>query len=58
MDCELLHLKLPKIAKGENVDPSQYYFRTIPTLEAPKGRYEWVNNSYFYVKESVNPIMY
>lgn len=39
-----------KIAKGENVDPSQYYFRTIPKLEAPKGRYEWVNNSLFLCK--------
>lgn len=39
-----------KIAKGENVDPSQYYFRTIPKLEAPKGKYDWVNNSLFLCK--------
>jgi hypothetical protein len=36
-----------KIARGEKVEPSQYYFRTSPKFEAPSGKYEWVNNTLF-----------
>ena len=36
-----------RIAKGENVDASQYYFRTTPRFEAPVGKYWWVNDSIF-----------
>ncbi len=37
-----------RIAKGEKVDASQYYFRAIPTLEAPlTSKYAWINNTIF-----------
>ena len=36
-----------KIAKGENVDASQYYFRTTPRFEAPMGKYAWINDTLF-----------
>lgn len=35
------------IAKGEYVDPSTYYFRTIPKFEAPAGKYDWLNDAIF-----------
>ena len=35
------------LASGEGVDPSRYYFRTVPEFFAPKGRYEWLNRSIF-----------
>jgi hypothetical protein len=38
---------LKRIAEGESVDPSEYYFRTTPVFEAPEGRYEWLNQSVF-----------
>jgi len=36
-----------RIAKGEKVDPSQYYFRAIPKFEAPAGKYEKINNAIY-----------
>jgi len=36
-----------KIAKGENVDASLYYFRTTPRFEAPTGEYAWINDTLF-----------
>lgn len=36
-----------KIASGEIVDPSLYYFRTILQFEAPNGKYDWLNKSIF-----------
>jgi Protein of unknown function (DUF3237) len=38
---------LRRIAAGDNVDPSEYYFRTTPVFEAPAGRYEWLNRNVF-----------
>lgn len=38
---------LRRIAEGERVDPSEYYFRTAPVFEAPAGPYEWLNRSVF-----------
>ncbi|HTV52410.1 MAG TPA: DUF3237 domain-containing protein [Steroidobacteraceae bacterium] len=38
---------LERIAQGEDVDPREYYFRAIPTLIAPAGRYEWLNRRVF-----------
>jgi hypothetical protein len=32
-----------RIARGEPVDPSEYYFRESMIFEAPKGKYEWLN---------------
>jgi len=36
-----------KIARGEHVDGSQYYFRAVPAFEAPPGKYAWINDSIF-----------
>ena len=36
-----------KIARGERVDASQYYFRAVPKFEAPTGKYGWINDSIF-----------
>jgi hypothetical protein len=33
--------------RGDDVDPSAYYFRTVPEFIAPNGRYEWLNRSVF-----------
>lgn len=38
---------LRRIAAGDRVDPSEYYFRTAPVFEAPAGRYEWLNRGIF-----------
>lgn len=35
------------MARGEAVDPSAYYFRTVPEFIAPEGRYDWLNRSIF-----------
>ena len=32
-----------KIQKGENVDPSEYYFRTTPVFETSSEKYGWLN---------------
>jgi Protein of unknown function (DUF3237) len=36
-----------RIAKGEDVDASLYYFRTLPRFEATAGKYAWVNDTMF-----------
>jgi hypothetical protein len=36
-----------RIARGESVDASQYYFRTTPRFEAPAGKYAWINDTIF-----------
>lgn len=36
-----------RLAKGEHVHGSEYYFRSFPKFEAPKGEYEWMNNCLF-----------
>lgn len=36
-----------RLAQGELVDPSAYYFRTAPEFIAPAGRYDWLNRSLF-----------
>lgn len=36
-----------RLAAGEPVDPSEYYFRTAPEFTAPAGRYDWMNRSLF-----------
>jgi len=36
-----------RVAAGEAVDPSAYYFRATPSFSAPSGRYEWLNRSIF-----------
>jgi len=36
-----------RLAQGDPVDPSEYYFRAAPSFEAPTGRYEWLNQNLF-----------
>ncbi len=39
---------IDRLAKGEAVDPSQYYFRTVAEFEAPSdSRYAWLNKALF-----------
>ena len=38
---------LDRIAAGEPVAPSQYYFRTAPRFYPPDGKYEWLKKSIF-----------
>jgi hypothetical protein len=33
-----------RLASGETVDPSDYYFRTTPVFETSHEKYEWMNN--------------
>jgi hypothetical protein len=44
-----------KIGKGELVPPTEYYRRTHLTFEAPKGKYECMNNAIFISSGSRNP---
>jgi len=34
---------MERLARGEKVDPSEYYFRTIPIFETGTPNYEWLN---------------
>jgi hypothetical protein len=38
---------LARIAAGEAVPSSQYYFRTTPRFYPPEGQYEWLKRSIF-----------
>ena len=38
---------MARLAAGEEVDPAEYYFRTVPEFIAPNGPYEWMNRSIF-----------
>lgn len=38
---------MARLAAGEDVDPAEYYFRTVPEFIAPNGPYEWLNQSIF-----------
>jgi hypothetical protein len=44
-----------RIGKGEQVSPSEYYFRAVPKFEAPLGKYNWMNNAIFICKGIRNP---
>ncbi|MBN1191732.1 MAG: DUF3237 domain-containing protein [Dehalococcoidales bacterium] len=35
---------LAQLARGEAVDPSRYYFRTVPQFETGVSKYAWLNN--------------
>ncbi len=35
---------LAQLARGEDVDPAAYYFRTTPVFETAAQRYGWLNN--------------
>lgn len=34
---------MQRLARGEDVDPNQYYFRTAPFFETASRRYSWLN---------------
>jgi hypothetical protein len=34
---------MERIQKGEDVDPSEYYFRTTPVFETGSAKYSWLN---------------
>jgi len=34
---------LDRLARGEDVDPAEYYFRSSPRFESAHPRYEWLN---------------
>ena len=38
---------MQRLASGVEVDPSEYYFRTVPEFIAPAGKYDWLNRSIF-----------
>lgn len=38
---------IDRIARGEHVDPGEYYMRTHATLETGDPRYDWVNRKLF-----------
>ncbi len=38
---------MQRLARGEDVDPAEYYFRTVPEFIAPSGKYDWLNRSIF-----------
>jgi hypothetical protein len=38
---------LERLAQGQEVDPSEYYMRTVPRLESGDPRYAWVNRTVF-----------
>ncbi len=34
---------MDRLNKGEKVDPSEYYFRSVPWFETASTKYEWLN---------------
>ncbi len=34
---------MKRLARGESVDPSEYYFRVAPMFETGSSRYAWLN---------------
>ena len=38
---------MARLAAGEDVDPADYYFRTVPEFIAPDGPHDWLNRSIF-----------
>lgn len=44
-----------RIGRGEEVSPTEYYFRAAPKFEAPTGKYEWMNNAIYICEGIKNP---
>jgi hypothetical protein len=38
---------LARLARGERVEPSEYYFRTVPCFETASEKYGWLNRALF-----------
>lgn len=41
---------IDRLARGEEVDPSLYYFRTTPVFETSPGAHEWLRRSVFVAR--------
>ncbi|MFM5953179.1 MAG: DUF3237 domain-containing protein [Novosphingobium sp.] len=41
---------IDRLAKGENVDPGAYYFRTAPTFKVAPGKHDWLNRHAFVAR--------
>jgi hypothetical protein len=41
---------IARLAKGEDVDPSLYYFRTTPSFDVRPGPFEWLRNRVFVAR--------
>lgn len=41
---------IARIAAGEDVDPSLYYFRTSPRFEVVKGKHDWLRRKVFVAR--------
>jgi hypothetical protein len=39
-----------RLAKGEDVDPSAYYFRTVPTFTVAEGPHTWLRRAVFVAR--------
>ncbi|MEZ0538098.1 DUF3237 domain-containing protein [Fibrella arboris] len=39
-----------RIARGEQVAASEYYFRAVPSFETPPGKYDWLTKTLFVAK--------
>jgi hypothetical protein len=38
---------MQRLAKGEEIDPSEYYFRSVPVFETANPKYAWLMGSVF-----------
>jgi len=47
---------MARLAAGEEVDPAEYYFRTVPEFIAPEGKYAWMNESIFVCSGARYPL--
>ncbi|MCX7285070.1 MAG: DUF3237 domain-containing protein [Novosphingobium sp.] len=47
---------MQRLASGQEVDPAEYYFRTVPEFVAPKGKYDWMNRSIFVCSGARYPL--
>ena len=47
---------MQRLASGQEVDPAEYYFRTVPEFIAPVGRYDWMNRSIFVCSGARYPL--
>lgn len=41
---------IERLAKGENVDPSAYYFRTTPRFDVAPGKHDWLRRNAFVAR--------
>jgi hypothetical protein len=47
---------MQRLASGQEVDPAEYYFRTVPEFIAPVGKYDWMNRSIFVCSGARYPL--